>query len=134
MLNRRIAFSLLLIALLVAAAYGTEYSVKSWGLRTASVIKIQNNNTPAALLDINVLRQLDPAGPSLTAVLAAAGVDGFNRITVKGLKINGIYELRKSEITKDLNFNFTDRGTVNLYSKERRAVLVEDVSVINAIY
>jgi hypothetical protein len=134
MLNRRIALSILAIGLLVMAAYGTEYLAKNQGLHTATMINIQSNNKTAALFGVDVLRQLDGGGPGLISVLAAAGIDRFSKVEVKGLKNNTVYQINKNEINKDLNLRFTDRGTVNLCNnKANKAILVEDVNEINAV-
>ncbi|TWH51613.1 hypothetical protein [Sporomusa sp. KB1] len=133
MLNRRITLSVLLIVLIVLAAYGTEYLAKNRGLHTATLITIQSNNKTAALFGVDVLRQLDAGGPGLLAVLAAAGIDRFSKVEVKGLKNNIVYPIN-NEINKDLNLQFTDRGTVNLCNnKANKAILVEDVNEINAV-
>ena len=127
-------FGILVIVLVVMAAYGTEYVAKERSLKTATMIKVQNNNQVAALLGVNVLRQLDADGPSLTAVLAAAGIDGFSGLEIKGLRSNTAYQLHKDDLNQDLNLMFTERGTVNLCHKQAlEAILVEDVSEINAV-
>lgn len=134
MLNRRITLSILLIVLIVLAAYGTEYLAKNRGLHTATMITIQSNNKTAALFGVDVLRQLDAGGPGLFAVLAAAGIDRFSKVEVKGIKNNTVYQINIDEINKELNLRFTDRGTVNLCNnKANKAILVEDVNEINAV-
>lgn len=133
MFNRRITLSILFIVLVVMVAYGTEYAAKNRGLNTATIIQMQSNNQTAAFLDIEVLRKLDASGPSLTVVLAAAGLDRFSTVEIKGLRSNTPYRLNKAEIDKDLNLLFTERGTVDLcHGEDKTAVLVADVSEINA--
>lgn len=134
MLNKRIVAGVLFIALLVGAAYGMEYFAKNRGLNTGTIIKMQSNNQVVAFLGIEALRKLEAAGPSLKAVLAAAGIDGFDTVEIKGLKSETTYRLHKGDINQDLNFMFTDRGTVDLCNTQaKQRVLVKDVSEIHAV-
>lgn len=133
MFYRRIWLGVFLIVLLVGACYGIEHAAKNRGLNMATIIKMQLNNQTVAFMDVEALRRLDAAGPSLASVLAAAGIDRFGGLEIKGLHSGAVYRLNKGEPDPDLQLVFSVRGTVNLCNKQAKdAVLVEAVSEINA--
>lgn len=124
---------ILVTLLVVIAAYGTEYIIKYRGLDTATIIKIQNNRQTAAMFGVDVFRQLNSAGPSLSAVLTAAGIERFGKVEVKGLTSKTPYQISKNDLNDDLKFNFTDHGRVDLCNrKDVKHILVQDVSEIDA--
>lgn len=133
MLNRRILVGVLLLVLVVTVFYGIEYIAKNQGLQTATIIRMQTDKQVVAFLDIGVLRKLDAAGPSLKVVLAAAGLDRFGMVEIRGLRSDAPYQVNTAETDKELHLLFTARGTVDLCrGRDETAVLVADVSEINA--
>jgi len=138
-LSKKVIISIVVISLFVASSYFVEYMSKERGLNSAKIIKVLDNGKLAALMDTDTLMQLEnkgssyskdekAKGPALLSVIAAAGVDNFNTVEVKG---RSVYQIKKDEINRDYIFYFTDHGTVNLYKKNTDRFLVEDVSEIN---
>jgi len=142
-LNKKIAISIALILLFVAGSYLSEKLSREQGLKSASVIKVQENNNLVALMGVDVLRALkeqefpgdkDSKGPSLLYAMGSAGIGEFNTIEVKGMDNKSVFQANKNEITRDYILYFTDHGTVNLCKKnDYQRFLVEDVSEINKI-
>lgn len=142
-LNKKIAISIALIILAVAGSYLLENLSKEQGLKSATVIKMQENNNLAALMGVDVLRVLkeqefpddkDAKGPSLLYAMGSAGIGEFNKIEVKGMDNKSVFQATRNEITRDYILYFTDHGTVNLCKKnDYKSFLVEDVSEINKI-
>ncbi|NPV74475.1 MAG: hypothetical protein HPY89_12040 [Pelotomaculum sp.] len=141
-LNKKIAISIAFILLFVAGSYLAENLSREQGLRSATVIKVQEGSNLVALLGVDVLRALkeqefpgdaEAKGPSLLYAVGAAGIADFNQIEVKGID-GRVFKAAKNEITGDYILYFTERGTVNLCLKgDSRRFLVENVSEINKI-
>ncbi|MDF9409515.1 MULTISPECIES: hypothetical protein [Pelotomaculum] len=142
-LNKKIIISIVLIILAVAGSYLLENLSKERGLKSATVIKMQENNNLVALMGVDVLKTLkdqespgdkDAKGLSLLYAMGAAGIGEFNQIEVKGVDNKSVFQANKNEITRDYLLYFTDHGTVNLCRKnDYQRFLVEDVSEINKI-
>jgi len=142
-LNKKIAISIAFILLLVAGSYLAENLSKEQGLKSASVIRVQENGNLVALMGVDVLRALkeqespgdkEAKGLSLLYAVGAAGIADFNQIEVKGIDSKSVFRATRNEITGDYILYFTDRGTVNLCNKnDYQRFLVEDVSEINKI-
>lgn len=142
-LNKKIIISIVLIILAVAGSYLIESLSKEQGLKSATVIKVQENNNLAALMGVDVLKALkdqeppgdkDAKGLSLLYAMGAAGIGEFNQIEVKGVDNKSVFQANKNELTRDYILYFTDHGTVSLCKKnDYQHFLVEDVSEINKI-
>jgi len=142
-LNKKIIISIVLIILAVAGSYLLENLSREQGLKSATVIKVQENNNLVALMGVDVLKVLkeqefpgdeDAKGPSLLYAMGAAGIGEFNKIEVKGVDNKSVFQATKDEITRDYILYFTAHGTVNLCKKnDYQHFLVEDVSEINKI-
>lgn len=88
----------------------------------------------AAMEQVHIVAQgQNQVGPSLLSVLAAAGVDSFEGLVIRGqgLRDDGVIELTRSEVTPDVVLDFAERGTVKICSpKISWADRVRDVQVI----
>lgn len=144
-LNKRIVISILTILMMVSISYLIENVSKERGLNSASIIKVLDNNKVAALMGVDVLKELKEQefpndedvtnGPTLLTVLAAAGTGDYRTIEIKGLDNQTLYRASQNEINKEYIFIFTDHGTVNLCKiNQEQQLLVKDVSEINTIH
>lgn len=137
-INKKIIAGFAVLVLIIAASYGIEYSYKSVGTKSGAIVKISNNNQPAAYFGSDVLQKLpggtkknSAEGPTLTSVLIAAGISDFSKVEIIGVNSNTPYIINKAEVNNNLVFYYTNHNTVNLVKKDNQQVLVEDVSTIS---
>lgn len=138
-LNKKMILGLIILVAMILASYTIEFTYKSSGLKSGAIIKISNNNQPAAYFGSDVLKQLpggtkekSEEGPTLNSVLVAAGISDFKKVEIIGLKKGNSYVVNETEISNDVIFYYTDHGTVNLAQKDNsQTILVNDVSEIN---
>ena len=139
-MNKKIIMGMMVLVFAIIAAYTIEFTYKDSGVKSGAIIEITNNNQPAAFMGSDVLKKLpggtkseSEEGPTLTAVLVAAGINDYSKVEITGVKKGAPYVVNKAEISNDFIFYYTDHNTVNLAKKDNQNVLVEDVSGINTL-
>src|SRR5665648_1241208 len=92
-MNRKIFMGIMVLLLTIIASYTIEFTYKSAGTKSGTIIAITNNNKPAAYMGSDILKKLPggtkdkpEAGPTLTAVLVAAGTSDFSKVEITGVK------------------------------------------------
>lgn len=116
------------VIVLIAAAIGFETLMSSGTSGSGSdyTVSVIRDGRTLARYSVAELREIDMStitvggkveeGPRVLAVLEAAGVDDFTRITVTGLGVrdDGTIVLRRAEITDDVLLDIAVRGTVKI--------------------
>lgn len=130
MTRKRLALTLLgVVLVLVGAAWGFETLVSSGtpgsGPDGYEVI-VMREDVELARFDVDGLRELGvqrltiqgkpEEGPTLLSVLDAAGVDGFDRVSIGGwgIRDDGAIVLTSAEIDEQVLLDIANRGTVKV--------------------
>ncbi|MNV81094.1 hypothetical protein D3C71_1747380 [compost metagenome] len=144
-LKLRIILGLLIVILIIPAAYGLEALDRNRGLRSGAIIKVQDESSGSlvALMGIDVLKSLmlqqfpddDSAeGPTLLYVIGASGLSGYEQVEVKGLKGGEKFLGDKKDLSGPYVLALNERGTADLVELEKpEVILVRDVSEINKV-
>lgn len=137
-LTKKIVMGITALVVVILAAYAFEYTYKAVGTKSGTIVEIAENNQPAAYMGSDVLKQLPGGtnenpeeGPTLNAVLLAAGITDFVSAEIWGARNDTPYLINEDEISDDFIFYYTSHNTVNLVKKDRQQVLMENVSGIN---
>jgi len=135
--KKRIIIGLLLIAVIIGAAYLIENITKRQGLNSAKIVKISEEGKTAAYISTDILKQLMKQdvneddlslGPPLKIAMHAAGVSEFTKVEVKGENQSHII-LNEKDIDDNLIIYLVNNGTMNLCRKGKSTV-----SIIKGIY
>ncbi|MDP4146161.1 MAG: hypothetical protein Q8936_17020 [Bacillota bacterium] len=142
-INNRIIIGLAIILLLIASSYLFENIIQETGMKSATVIKITDNNKTIAFISVDVLKQLVeennkkddegmPSEPSLLLAMNAAGVNKFKQIEIKGNGVEGSVILNEEDINNSLKLFLKDNGTVDLCRENDKSnTIVKSVTEIN---
>ena len=115
------AMILVLLLLLTACGGAATGAATASGTAVFQVVRPDGTAVPFGVAELQKLQLVTimsdsqpQEGPSLGAVLAAAGVETYTRVTITGA--DGTRTFNAADVTPDLILDFNDRGSVKLVS------------------
>lgn len=138
-IKKRIFIGIFLIAIFTSGAYLFEKVSLNFGIKSAKVIKITQDDKTIAFISSDILKQLmeqnlnenhdEAFGPSLSRTMHAAGINEFKKVEIKGVEKSIV--LNEEEIKDDLVLFLKNDGSVSLcYEKENSNLLVSKITEI----
>lgn len=141
--KKQIIIGIILVFIIIGAAYLIENITSKQGLSSAKIVKITEKQKVIAYISTDILKQLVKQdvnednlsiGPPLQLAMHAAGVSEFTKVEVKGEDESHII-LNKNDISEDLIIYLAGDGTMNLCRKEKSSDFlikgIKEISISN---
>lgn len=137
LLKKRIIWGVVIVAVFICGAYIAETAIKNVGGKTGLTIEVESNDKPIAYLDAGVIKKLSvqedgsrtDQSASLSYVLASAGVNSYNTLTMEGTNDG---DPTRQDFDQNISDEFlkADTNTVSLVDSKTGEVLIDTITKI----